>query len=834
MHATPPRRRPSVSPWRGVFLAGWALTAHLGAVGPAQALLEQCFFKSATNKLYYVVKADNPGAVDEYGVQVTSVVLTNGFVLSLAETYTGPGQVMTAASGGITFTGDILNAAGANISAVKRTELQSNFSAIDCAQFSFAAAGDGVLTLPAGGTTRKLTWNGGIGGDPGSTCGFGETCLPLSPVDQAGPTTNPCADGSSGCGVPAGVRLSYVRGGVPLTSIVFPNRSGAIGAPIPSGEIVGPVAGQNVTLDDTEGSRIGHAADSQPGTDDVDGFFLRRDCSTGCDLLVFVVDGGAAGFGLGAAGFSVDDAGIILNTTADSDTQQFNTPTPTPTRTSTPTFTSTPTRTPTAPPTATFTPTEAATATATPVATSSFTPTRTPTRTATATATPYLDFGDAPDSPYTTLLVHDGARHIAGGGIYLGACVDVENDGSHGASSMGDDLAVGSAYGSCAVLGDDEDGVSFSSPLDAGSNVGITVTASAPCLLNAWVDFDRNGDWAGSGEQVFADTALIAGPNPLVIVVPAGAVPGTTYARFRCSSSAGLLPQGLAPDGEVEDYRLLQRAVPTPTPAAPTPTATATPTFSGACALAPLGAAGSFNLYAGDMIDVSGSDVEGTIAAANDARLRGYSIGERTVGLQDVLVVGGDLQASASTVHGNAAVAGTTVVDANVRFARGGALLHATSFDFTAANAALANLCGNLQSWPANGSTAVLGIAGITLSGSDPLLNVFDVPAAALAGSSSLRIRVPNGATAVVRVAGAVAAMRNLGIDAGVTPFGKVLYAFCDASVLQLRGVGVHGSILAPNAAVQFNAGQINGQLFVDSLFGNGQTNLAPFDGCLF
>ncbi len=36
--------------------------------------------------------------------------------------------------------------------------------------------------------------------------------------------------------------------------------------------------------------------------------------------------------------------------------------------------------------------------------------------------------------------------------------------------------------------------------------------------------------------------------------MPASAVPGETYARFRCSSSGGLLPTGVAADGEVEDY----------------------------------------------------------------------------------------------------------------------------------------------------------------------------------------------------------------------------------------------------------------------------------------
>ena len=48
---------------------------------------------------------------------------------------------------------------------------------------------------------------------------------------------------------------------------------------------------------------------------------------------------------------------------------------------------------------------------------------------------------------------------------------------------------------------------------------------------------------------------LVAGLNGSIgFTVPSGAVPGVTYARFRLSSAGGLLPTGLAPDGEVEDY----------------------------------------------------------------------------------------------------------------------------------------------------------------------------------------------------------------------------------------------------------------------------------------
>ncbi len=80
------------------------------------------------------------------------------------------------------------------------------------------------------------------------------------------------------------------------------------------------------------------------------------------------------------------------------------------------------------------------------------------------------------------------------------------------------------------------------------------MTASAAGLLNAWIDFNADGDWDDAGEQVFTDEPLSAGVNSLVVPVPLDVAPAATYARFRLDSGGGLTPAGLADDGEVEDY----------------------------------------------------------------------------------------------------------------------------------------------------------------------------------------------------------------------------------------------------------------------------------------
>jgi len=160
------------------------------------------------------------------------------------------------------------------------------------------------------------------------------------------------------------------------------------------------------------------------------------------------------------------------------------------------------------------------------------------------------DFGDAPTAAqsglaasYPTTLADDGARHEAVGPT-LGAARDVETDGQPNTAADGDDVA-GSP--------DDEDGVILPA-FSQGQSVVATVTASAAAKLDAWIDWNRDGDWADAGEQVASNLALNSGPNLLNISVPADAAAGVSYARFRLSSAGSLNFTGAAADGEVEDY----------------------------------------------------------------------------------------------------------------------------------------------------------------------------------------------------------------------------------------------------------------------------------------
>jgi hypothetical protein len=148
-----------------------------------------------------------------------------------------------------------------------------------------------------------------------------------------------------------------------------------------------------------------------------------------------------------------------------------------------------------------------------------------------------LDFGDAPDPSYPTLISSNGAGHLIKPNFFLGAGVTSDGDGQPGGAA-GLDL---------------DDGVTFDTPVSPGMTAQITVTASAAGKLDAWIDFNGDGDWNDPGEKIFNNRSLTAGANTLTFAVPATTA-ANTFARFRFSSTGGLSPTGIADDGEVEDY----------------------------------------------------------------------------------------------------------------------------------------------------------------------------------------------------------------------------------------------------------------------------------------
>ncbi len=147
-------------------------------------------------------------------------------------------------------------------------------------------------------------------------------------------------------------------------------------------------------------------------------------------------------------------------------------------------------------------------------------------------------------APYPTLLTENGAQHSAAGPT-LGSQRDAEANGIHSATADAD--------------GADEDGVVFGTirvgHLDASVTVNVQ-NAPQGAELDAWIDFDGDGDWGGPAEHIADSVSIANGNNVLTFDVPSGAADGLTFARFRLSTVGNLGLHGVAADGEVEDYAI--------------------------------------------------------------------------------------------------------------------------------------------------------------------------------------------------------------------------------------------------------------------------------------
>ena len=187
-----------------------------------------------------------------------------------------------------------------------------------------------------------------------------------------------------------------------------------------------------------------------------------------------------------------------------------------------------------------------------------------------------VDFGDAPQTYKTTLDpagTNDGPVHRLVPNVFLGGNVDAETNGVPTADAKGDDNAFGqNAFGQVLATSD-EDGVNLDFWRDSGNNIQpnkffpgavshIQVHANVAGYLNAWIDYNRDGDFNDVNENIALSYPLVAGANTLTLTLPLDASVGTTFSRFRFTTDSrplapqGIYDHGVIPDGEVEDHRL--------------------------------------------------------------------------------------------------------------------------------------------------------------------------------------------------------------------------------------------------------------------------------------
>ena len=185
---------------------------------------------------------------------------------------------------------------------------------------------------------------------------------------------------------------------------------------------------------------------------------------------------------------------------------------------------------------------------------------------------PDIDFGDAPDPTYPTLLANAGARHIIDS-IYMGSSLpDAETDGQPNATATGDDTDGNDDEDGVVFLGDNTSPGTYSMPYQAGETGGVRITVGgavsvqSPAYLHGWFDWNQDGDWVDPLENVFSSYAVTApGTYTIDFLVPlVGTLSGTTFARFRIDDENLNSFIGLAENGEVEDYEDIAVSAPDP------------------------------------------------------------------------------------------------------------------------------------------------------------------------------------------------------------------------------------------------------------------------------
>jgi hypothetical protein len=150
-------------------------------------------------------------------------------------------------------------------------------------------------------------------------------------------------------------------------------------------------------------------------------------------------------------------------------------------------------------------------------------------------------------------LSDSGPYHTQNAALGLGALWDAEAEGAQSSGADGDDLS-----GS-----DDEDGILAALPTlipgQAGSfTVTLRNTTGASAYLNAWIDFNNNGNFEEAGEKVMSSQVIANGATSQVVsfTTPAAAKVAIVGLRLRLTQTATMTSVGNGGVGEVEDYRI--------------------------------------------------------------------------------------------------------------------------------------------------------------------------------------------------------------------------------------------------------------------------------------
>lgn len=246
-----------------------------------------------------------------------------------------------------------------------------------------------------------------------------------------------------------------------------------------------------------------------------------------------------------------------------------------------------------------------------------------------------------------------------------------------------------------------------------------------------------------------------------------------------------------------------------------------------------LGPASGYNYFVFGDVTLSNTDAEGRVAIGGDARFTNYGVASSLPSGSGgySLVAGGDLTYQNGQVFQGSVIYGDTLSSSGFNVPNG-SIVQGGYIDFDAAQAELTALSRTLSGFGATGTTTNY-YGNLSFNGSDPSVNVFYLAGSTLDAANNFQVYAPAGSTVIINIGGTSITWDNMSVGLNSVDSYHVLYNFYEAESLTISGIGINGSILAPNAGVVFNNGQFNGTLVAGSLNGTGEFHNVLFQGTL-
>ena len=220
-------------------------------------------------------------------------------------------------------------------------------------------------------------------------------------------------------------------------------------------------------------------------------------------------------------------------------------------------------------------------------------------------------------------------------------------------------------------------------------------------------------------------------------------------------------------------------------------------------------------------------DVQGAVAAGGQFTARDFNLSYFDTS-ETALVAVGNVTVQNGTINGSIfsrtitpfPFSRQTTLSDSVTVSYGAAVPSSPTspIDFGDAFGKLRNMSQALKRYPTSPSASVTkpNSSELDIVSNEKELNIVSLPASQLSGVGSINLTVPTGSTLIVNVTGNTdVTFQSMQVNSN---YGDTLWNFPDTTSLRMQSVQFDGSILAPDADVQFDwGGMIMGTLVAKS-----------------